>query len=328
MFIITGGAGLIGSVLLARLNEEGISDILVVDNLSTDEGRSPEKWKNLRQKQFSDYLHKDQLQKLILGDGDLGKIDAVFHLGACSSPSEQDAEYLMQNNYRFSRMLATWTAKRGSRFIYASSAGTYGDGEIGFDDDDSKVESLRPISAYGFSKQLVDLWALRSGLSQRSVGLKFFNVFGPNEYHKGNMRSMVKKAHEQVTSEGTIHLFKSYRKDFKDGEQKRDFVYVKDCADVMFWLLENPGVNGIFNVGTGQARTWNDLALAVFKAMDLSPNIQYEEMPEEMRVRYQYFTQANTEKIRATGYQKPWTSLETAVDDYVRNYLEKGPAFV
>ncbi|MDD5474938.1 MAG: ADP-glyceromanno-heptose 6-epimerase [Syntrophales bacterium] len=317
MIIVTGGAGFIGSALVWKLNGSGVQDILIVDNLG-----ETEKWKNLVNLRFEDYLHKDLFLKMVKSDSINKKISAIVHLGACSSTVERDADYLMENNYRYSRILAEWSLRKKIPFIYASSAATYGDGSFGFSDDDSVSAILRPINMYGYSKQLFDLWVLRKGLDRKVAGIKFFNVFGPNEYHKGDMRSVVHKAFEQIRDTGEVRLFKSHKDDYGDGEQKRDFIYVKDCVDVLWWLLERPEARGIFNLGTGKARSWNDLALAVFSAMKKKPQIFYIDMPESIRDQYQYYTEASMEKLRSAGYVAPFSSMEEAVKDYVINYLE------
>jgi len=323
MYILTGGAGFIGSALLSYLNSKGRSEILVVDNLA-----SSEKWRNLRGKKFSDYVHKTEFLKRVENGVMPEKVDAIIHLGACSSTTEMNAEYMMANNYRYSRTLAEWALSKNIRFIYASSAATYGDGARGFSDEDRECEKLRPLNVYGFSKHLFDLWALETKATKKIAGIKFFNVYGPNEYHKGDMMSVICKAHEQILGTGKLKLFKSYRPDYQDGEQKRDFVYVKDCSEVIDWLLSNPTVSGIFNLGTGQARSWNDLAGAVFAAVEKKRNIEYIEMNEELRSRYQYFTEAQMGKLRAAGYTKPFTSLEDGVADYVKNYLAHGERYL
>ena len=264
-----------------------------------------------------------------LQDGSLGKFDLILHLGACSSTTERDAGYLIRNNYEFTRDLAAWALgpkPRGkkTRFVYASSAATYGDGSAGMDDDDSRLDKLRPLNMYGYSKHLFDLHARRAGFLNQIAGLKYFNVFGPNEDHKGDMRSLVHKSFGQVQTEGVIRLFKSYRSDFRDGEQKRDFLYVKDAVAMTLHLAATPKANGLFNIGSGAARTWLDLARAVFMALNRKPNIQFIEMPESIREKYQYFTEANLSRLRAAGYTAPVTRLEDAVADYVRNYLVPG----
>ena len=318
MIVVTGGAGFIGSAVAWKLNAEGIDDIVIVDSLGTSV-----KWKNLVNRRFADYLDKDDFLELVLDDAVPFDVDAVIHMGACSSTSETDADYLIENNYRYTAQLAGWAVGRNIRFIYASSAATYGDGSMGFSDDDGVTITLRPINMYGYSKQLFDLWALRNGLGTKIAGIKFFNVFGPNEYHKGDMRSVVHKSFGQIRETGKVKLFKSHRPDFHDGEQKRDFIYVKDCAEVIWWLLNNSEVTGIFNLGTGRARTWNALTKAVFSAMGIDPEIEYIDMPESVRQHYQYFTEAKMDKLLSTGCPLRTMSLEDAVSDYVRNYLEK-----
>jgi ADP-L-glycero-D-manno-heptose 6-epimerase len=313
--LVTGGAGFIGSALVWALNRRGCEHIVICDRLGTDE-----KWRNLTPLRFDDYVEADDLLPR-LQNGALGKFNLVLHLGACSSTTECDASFLIRNNYEFTKDLAAWTLAQKTRFVYASSAATYGDGTAGMADDDSKLGALRPLNMYGFSKQLFDLHAKRAGLLKRIVGLKYFNVFGPNEDHKGDMRSLVHKSFGQVKTEGVIRLFKSYRKDYRDGEQKRDFLYVKDAVAMTLHLAATPKANGLFNIGSGAARTWIDLANAVFAALERKPNIQFIEMPEVIREKYQYFTQANISRLRAAGYKAPVTSLEDAASDYVRNYL-------
>jgi ADP-L-glycero-D-manno-heptose 6-epimerase len=313
--LVTGGAGFIGSALVWALNRRGCEHIVVCDRLGTDE-----KWRNLTPLRFTNYVEADELLPR-LQNGTLGKFDLVLHLGACSSTTERDASFLIRNNYEFTKQLAAWSLSQKTRFVYASSAATYGDGSAGMKDDSSKLETLRPLNMYGYSKHLFDLHAKRAGFLKRIVGLKYFNVFGPNEDHKGDMRSVVHKSFGQVKTEGVIRLFKSYRKEYRDGEQMRDFLYVKDAVAMTLHLAATPKANGVFNIGSGTARTWIDLAKAVFKALDRKPNIQFIEMPETIRRKYQYFTQANISRLRAAGYKAPITSLEDAVSDYVCNYL-------
>lgn len=314
--IVTGGAGFIGSAFVWQLNQQGIDNILIVDNLNTSA-----KWKNLIGLRYADYLPKDAfLRQVKTGELDFLP-DALVHLGACSVTTEPDGDYLMENNYRYTKTLAEWATARGVRFLYASSGQTYGEGELGFADDDTMVPYLRPITRYGYSKHLFDLYALRTRLVEEIVGIKFFNVFGPNEYHKDDMRSVVHKAFQQVRDEGVIQLFRSYRPEWTDGGQTRDFVYVKDCVAVLWWFLNHPEKNGIFNIGTGQARSWNDLANAVFAAMGKEPKIEYIAMPERLMGNYQYHTQATIEKLRNVGCDIPFRSLEEAVADYVQNHL-------
>jgi len=316
--IVTGGAGFIGANVVKRLNELGEEKIFIVDNLSNSE-----KWKNLVDLSFEDYIHKDKFIDELKKNKFRLSVKAIIHLGARSSTTERDVDFLMENNYEYTKELAKWSIKNNVRFIYASSAATYGDGSIGFSDNHDLIPKLRPLNAYGYSKQIFDLWALKKGLLDKIVGLKYFNVFGPRENHKGDMRSMVLKAYEQIKRDGKIRLFKSYNPQYKDGEQLRDFIYVKDAVEMTLFFLENPKLNGIFNVGTGIPRSWNDLAKAVFSALRTNPNIEYVDMPEEIRGKYQYFTKAEMEKIRKSGYTKPILSLEEAVKDYILNYLEK-----
>ncbi|MEF2229962.1 MAG: ADP-glyceromanno-heptose 6-epimerase [Pseudodesulfovibrio sp.] len=316
MYIVTGGAGFIGSAMVWKLNAMGIEDILVVDNLSTSE-----KWNNLVGLKYEDYLHRDQFLKFILEDEDRFETKAVIHMGACSSTTERNADFLMENNYRYTQYVCRHCINHGARFINASSAATYGNGEFGFDDDHEGIDRLRPLNMYGYSKQLFDLWAKGAGLLDQIVSLKFFNVYGPNEYHKDDMKSVICKAHRQILETGRLKLFKSCREDYPHGGQMRDFVYIKDCVDIMAWFLEHPEANGLFNLGTGTARTWNDLANAVFAAMGKESAIEYIAMPEAIRDKYQYFTQANMAKLAAVGCDVKMTSLEDGAADYVRNYL-------
>jgi ADP-L-glycero-D-manno-heptose 6-epimerase len=313
--LVTGGAGFIGSALVWALNRQGCERIIVCDRLGTDE-----KWRNLTPLRFADYVEADDLLPR-LQNGTLGQFNLVLHLGACSSTTERDAGFLIRNNYEFTRDLAAWSLANKTRFVYASSAATYGDGSAGMDDDEAKLDTLRPLNMYGCSKQLFDLHAKRAGFLNRIVGLKYFNVFGPNEDHKGDMRSVVHKSFGQVRETGVIRLFKSHRPDYRDGEQKRDFLYVKDAVAMTLHLAANEKADGLFNIGNGSARTWLDLARAVFAALKREPRIEFIEMPESIRDKYQYFTQANLGRLRAAGYTAPVTSLEDAVKDYVGNYL-------
>jgi len=322
MIILTGGAGFIGSAFLWQLNLLGENNVIVVDALD-----SSEKWKNLRGHDFNDYWDRRTLLTRIAEDK-LPAVRAIVHLGAETSTTETNADYLMENNYRFSRTLAEWAVKQGVRFVYASSAATYGDGSHGFSDDPRELTKLRPLNMYGYSKHIFDLWAERSGLSKSIVGLKFFNVFGPNEYHKENMASVVFKSFNQIRETGRIRLFKSYSNDYADGEQLRDFVYVKDCAKVINWFLTNPAANGLFNLGTGKARSWKDLATAVFSAVGKAPAIEYVEMPIELRDKYQYFTQASLSNLRRSGWNEPFMSLEDSVKDYVTSHLAKADPYL
>lgn len=319
MIIVTGGAGFIGSNLVNALNQLGEEDILIVDHLGSEE-----KWKNLRDIKFLDFETKDNFiskaEKGTFND----QVRTVFHLGACSSTTEQNADYLIQNNYEYSRRLAVlWAGKPGLRFIYASSAATYGDGSQGYSDETLPGPYLRPLNMYGYSKHLFDCWAQKTGFLKSSVGLKYFNVFGPNEYHKGAMRSVAIRAYNQAKHSGIIKLFKSYRPDYLDGEQRRDFIYVMDAVKVTLFFLEKPELNGLFNVGTGQANTFNRLANSVFSALKIKPRIEYIDMPSGLAKRYQYYTCAKLEKLRNAGYTNDFYNLEEAVKDYILNYLEK-----
>jgi ADP-L-glycero-D-manno-heptose 6-epimerase len=318
MIIVTGGAGFIGSAFVWKLNQEGIEDIVVVDRLG-----KTDKWKNLVNLRFVNYIHKDEFYDLIYNDTLSFEVEAIIHMGACSSTTERDADYLWQNNFAYTGQLAEWALERNIRFIYASSAATYGDGKQGFSDDHSKISELKPINMYGYSKQVFDLRVLRHSWEDKIAGIKFFNVFGPNEYHKGDMTSVIFKAFNQIKETGKVRLFKSYLPQYPDGGQMRDFVYVKDCIDVLWWLFKNQDVNGIFNLGTGKARTWNDLISAVFAAMGTRQKIEYIEMPEPIRNQYQYFTEAKMDKLHSVGCPVSFSSMEDSVCDYVVNYLQK-----
>ncbi len=317
MIVVTGGAGFIGSALVWRLNRKGISDILVVDHLAQSE-----KWKNLVPLAFSDYL--DRLEFISrLERGDFGNsIDAILHMGACSATTEKNVDYLLENNYRYTIRIAQWWEEHPRcRLIYASSAATYGDGSHGYGDDEEGLHRLRPLNMYGYSKHLVDLDALRKGWLKRIVGLKYFNVFGPNEQHKGDMRSVINKAYPEVENKGKMRLFKSYRKEYADGEQKRDFIYIKDALEMTLFFFENAGVNGIFNIGTGVARPWNDVAKSIFSAVGKKTAIEYIPMPEAIRDTYQYHTCADLAKLRNAGCDHVCMDLEKSVDEYVKKYL-------
>ena len=318
MIVVTGGAGFIGSAIIWKLNQLGETNIIIVDELGKDE-----KWKNLVGLKYEDFVHKHDFIEQILDDVIPYHVDSIIHMGANSSTTEKDADHLMNNNFHYTKELAKYCVEKNIRFIYASSAATYGDGTFGFEDDESKIENLRPLNMYGYSKQLFDLWAKRSDVLNKIVGIKYFNVYGPNEYHKGDMRSLVHKAFEQVLDTGKVRLFKSLNPNYKDGEQMRDFVYVKDAVDMALYFLDHSDKNGIFNVGAGKARTWNDLATSLFKAVGKPVNIEYVDLPQHLAEKYQYFTEATLSKIRSAGYEQPSTSLEDGVTDYVKNYLLK-----
>ncbi len=319
MIAITGAAGFIGSCLAWKFNQIGRNDLLVVDQ----RGNELPKSQNLKKRKFADYFEKDDFLKQ-LAKGHLSReIEVIFHLGACTDTTETNKEYLWETNFEYSKRLAEWALKEGKRFLYAASAATYGDGKEGYSDEDSQTPKLKPLNLYGMSKQVFDVWVLENKLQKKFVGFKFFNVYGPNEYHKGEMRSVVHKGYGQVKKEGKVRLFKSYRKEFADGEQKRDFVYVKDVVNIILWFWEHPEATGIFNLGTGRAQTWNELAHAVFGALGKKVVIDYIEMPESIRDKYQYCTEADLKKLKRFCPDYRFKPLEEGVKDYVQNYLEK-----
>lgn len=318
-YIVTGASGLIGSAAVWALNKAGEHDILAVDHLGTSE-----KWKNLRALRFTDYMERDTFMEYLLQGDILDGVQGIIHMGACSSTTETDATYLVHNNFEYTKTLAELAAAKGIRFIYASSAATYGDGELGYKDDESQIEKLRPLNMYGYSKQMFDLWAKKNGLLKEITGVKFTNVYGPNELHKGGMRSMVCRSFEQIRDNGCVNLFKSYHPDYADGEQKRDFLYVKDAVDMVLFLLERKNLTGLYNIGSGKAETWKQLVAAAFAAMDREVRINYIEMPEHLKGKYQYYTCADMTKMRAAGYTKEPTSLEDAIRDDIQVYLQPG----
>ncbi|HOU36589.1 MAG TPA: ADP-glyceromanno-heptose 6-epimerase [Candidatus Omnitrophota bacterium] len=319
--IVTGGAGFIGSCLISKLNAEGVGDILVVDELA-----DTEKWKNLCGKTFEDYIEKKDFLSL-LESGRLGtSFDRIIHMGAATSTTETDASYLVENNYRYTRRLCEWALAKKVHFLYASSAATYGDGSLGYSDNDEVSLALRPLNMYGYSKQLFDLWLIRNKLTSKVTGFKFFNVFGPNEYHKGDMMSLVCRAFDEVRRGEPMRLFKSYNAAYAHGEQKRDFIYVKDAVAMVYYFITHPAKKGIFNIGSGKARSWNELASALFAALGMKPDIRYIEMPPAIREKYQYFTEADLTKLRKAGCRHAITPLGEAVKDYAgylsgRSYL-------
>lgn len=322
--LVTGGAGFIGSVLVGALNRQhGQDRIVVVDELGTSE-----KWRNLAPLRFDDYVEAGVFyERLERKAGAFGDFTHVFHLGACSSTTERDAAYLLRNNFGCTQQLADWALKRGARFVYASSAATYGDGAAGMDDLSDDLAAWRPLNAYGYSKQLFDLQAQREGILRQVVGLKYFNIFGPNEEHKGDMRSVVSKAWRQIEETGQVRLFKSYHPDYPDGGQKRDFLYVKDAVAMTLHLGGAKKAGGLYNVGSGQAHTWLDLVHPIFEALGREPRIEFIEMPEALRSQYQYFTEADITKLKSTGYVGGVTPLRDAVIDYVSHYLVPGKHF-
>lgn len=318
--VVTGGAGLIGSAVVWELNRRGVERILVTDHLRDDE-----KWRNLRPLKFLDYLDGDEfVQRVRLQPDAFGEVAQVYHLGACSATTERDSGYLMRNNFGVSRDLASWALGRGARFVYASSAATYGDGGHGMNDGEADIDGLQPLNKYGWSKQLFDQHARRSGFDQRVVGCKYFNVFGPNEDHKAGMRSVVHKAFEQIRDRGRVALFKSENPHYRDGEQMRDFLYVKDAAAMTVHLGETVGAGGLYNLGSGEANTWIALVTPIFEALGLEVRIDFIDLPEALRGKYQYYTCAGIDRLRSSGYAAEPTPLAEAVRDYVGNYLVPG----
>jgi ADP-L-glycero-D-manno-heptose 6-epimerase len=322
MIIVTGGAGFIGSALIHGLNEKGIKDIWVVDQID-----HPEKQANLNPLFFDRLLGINDFLKDVL-EKKIPQCDAILHMGACSSTTETDESFLTKNNFEYTRHLASFCLKKGIRFIYASSAATYGAGENGYSDDESRLKILKPLNLYGDSKQKFDLWAQAQGALKNLVGLKYFNVYGPNEYHKQDMQSMVRKGFLQLRDTDKLRLFKSYKPEYFDGGQERDFLYIKDAVAMTLFFLERQDIGGIFNVGSGKARNWNDLAKAIFMAMNKQLNIEYIDMPSEIRNQYQYHTCSDTEKIRKAGYSRPSMSLESGIENYVTQYLIPGKHLV
>jgi ADP-L-glycero-D-manno-heptose 6-epimerase len=319
--LVTGGAGFIGSALVWALNQRGHSDIVITDVLGSDE-----KWKNLVPLKFTDYVEADTFRRSLTQDSHaFGRFATVFHLGACSATTEKNASYLADNNYLYTKELATWALGRDTRFIYASSAATYGDGAQGMDDRDDNLARLRPLNMYGYSKHMFDVYAQRAGILPRVVGVKYFNVFGPNEDHKGDMRSLVNKAYQQILATGRVQLFKSHKPEFKDGEQMRDFLYVKDAVEMTLHFAEKaPSAGGLFNLGSGEANTWLTLTRAIFAALGREAKIDFIDMPEVLKGKYQYYTRADIGKLRGTGYDRAMTPLTEAVRDYVQGYLVPG----
>jgi len=315
--IVTGGAGFIGSNLVRALNERGENNIVIVDRLGTGE-----KWRNLVGLQYENYIDKEEFRAALWDDREWS-VQTVFHLGACSATTEQNADYLADNNYHYTRELCEWCLRHDTRFIYASSAATYGDGSKGYSDDDRITPTLRPLNMYGYSKHMFDLWALRSDMINRIAGIKYFNVYGPGEAHKDDMRSVVHKSYGQILETGKVRLFKSYKPEYKDGEQVRDFLYVKDAVNVTLFFHDHPEVSGLFNCGTGQARSWKDLASATFSALGRQPDIEYIDMPGSLRGKYQYHTEADMQKLQKAGYHQPFTSLEDGIKDYMQKEISE-----
>ncbi len=327
MILVTGGAGFIGSNLIAALDARG-ERIAVSDWMGTDD-----KWRNLAKRDLDAIIAPEKLEDFL--NDYAGDIEIIFHMGAISATTERDADAIVENNFRLSCNLWQWCRNNDVRFVYASSAATYGDGAQGFIDDESieGLAKLRPMNPYGWSKHLFDRWVARQkGRGDKGptqcVGLKFFNVYGPNEYHKGSMRSVVEQIFPFAMREEAFPLFRSHRSDYADGGQMRDFIYVGDCVSVMLWLLDHQKVNGLFNIGTGTARSFADLTKAVYEAAGKDPMIRYRDMPEEIRDRYQYFTEAAMGKLRAAGYTAPMTSIEDGVRLYVQKFLAQQDPYI
>lgn len=316
MIIVTGGAGFIGSCIVRMLNDAGRNDIIIVDNIS-----DTDKWINMRNKQFIKYVHKSKFLEELPSYED---VEAIIHMGAQSSTTERNFDYLWNNNFEYTKALWNYCAEKQISFIYASSAATYGDGNLGFDDR-MDIDELRPLNGYGYSKQLFDQWVKHQAKSfpKQHVGLKFFNVYGPNEYFKGSMASLVFHGYNQIVADGEIRLFKSCNPSYEDGGQLRDFVYVKDICKVIMWMLNHEEVSGLFNVGTGKAQSFRELAEATFNALGMTPNIRYIDMPEKLRGKYQYYTQANMSQLHEVGYGNAFMDVETGVADYVKEHLAK-----
>ncbi len=327
MIVVTGGAGFIGSNILAALEARGAPKLVLCDRL-----RSNDKWRNVAKRELADIVHPDHLPAFL--DRHAGEIEAIFHMGAISATTETDADRIVENNFALTLMLWDWCAAHGARLIYASSAATYGDGDQGFDDDASiaHLARLRPMNPYGWSKHLFDRLVARrladgGPTPPQWAGLKFFNVYGPNEYHKGGQQSVVAQVYPKAAAGEEFSLFRSHHPDYRDGEQRRDFIWIDDCVDVMMWLLDNPKVSGLFNVGTGQCRTFLDLARAVYVALGKEPLITFRDTPLAIRDKYQYFTEAKMNRLREAGYNKPFTTLEDGVARYVNDYLAKPDPF-
>lgn len=324
MIIVTGGAGFLGSAVIWKLNQLNINDILVVDSL-----KKTEKWQNLVNLSFYDYCDKWRfLESVESGKIAPSSVDGIIHLGACSSTLEKDADYFIENNYRYSQVLMQWSVLHKKRFLYASSAATYGDGSLGFNDEHRLLESYCPLNMYAYSKHLLDLWALKNHYLNWCVGVKYFNVYGPNEYHKGEMRSVVLKAFEQIQKKGEVALFKSHDPQYEDGGQLRDFLYVKDAVDMTVFLYLNQHCRGIFNIGSGNSRSFYDLAAAVFEAMNKKSKIRYIPMSESLQNKYQYYTEACIDKLIEAGYRQRIASLEDGIKDYVQNHLMMNDSFL
>jgi ADP-L-glycero-D-manno-heptose 6-epimerase len=327
MIIVTGAAGMIGSAFVWKLNQEGIKDILLVDKL-----RSDDKWLNIRKREYADWVDKDNLFVWLENEANAEKITGIVHMGACSATRETDGDFLMENNYGYSKKLWEFASKRKLNYVYASSAATYGLGELGYNDDmaPDELQKLRPLTKYGYSKKIFDDWTLKQKHTPKQwAGLKFFNVYGPQEYHKGQMASMVFHTFNQYKKTGKVKLFKSYKEKYEDGGQSRDFVYIKDVVDVIYFLLTEEITSGIYNIGTGKARSFLDLSMSTIgfvsenKKITVKDVVEFIPMPDDFFGEYQYFTEASMEKLKKTGYNKKFYDLENGIKDYVTNYLSQ-----
>jgi len=317
--LVTGGAGFIGSAIIWGLNKRGIHDILLVDR-TTD----PQSKKNLSGLSYSKYVQKDEFIATIINSAQHEDTDVIFHMGACSDTTETNEQYLVENNFEYTKHLAKFAIKNSIKFIYASSSATYGDGSAGYIDNLDTILTLKPLNLYGKSKQDFDIWAFQNKLFDKIVGLKFFNVFGPNEYHKGNMRSLICKGYHEIIETGKLSVFKPYREDYKNGEQVRDFVYIKDVIDMVLFFLDNLTLSGIFNIGSGTPSSFNSLGTKIFDALNITKNIEYINMPISIRDKYQYCTETGIGKIIEAGYDNSIRALTDSVQDYVKNYLQPG----
>ena len=316
--VVTGGAGLIGSATIWGINNQSLENLWLVDWVEEDSLKQ----RNLENLKYQRFLDAKLFRELIREkSAELSEVKTIIHLGACSSTTETNEDYLDDNNFLYTKEVCEWALENNARFVYASSAATYGDGTMGMDDKEERIEKFQPLNLYGWSKHKFDLLAKKQGWFDKITGLKYFNVYGPNEEHKESMRSVVSKAYEQIAQTSKMSLFKSHRKEYRDGEQKRDFLYVKDAVQMTLWLVQNDQANGLFNLGNGQARTWLDLGKSIFSALKLQENIEFVEMPLILQEKYQYFTEAKIEKLREHGYGYNLFALEDAVQDYVNNYL-------
>ncbi|KYM43797.1 ADP-glyceromanno-heptose 6-epimerase [Fusobacterium necrophorum] len=332
MIVVTGAAGMIGSAVVWKLNEMGIHDILLVDKL-----RNEDKWLNIRKRDYRDWMDRDFFLDWLFQDAEANEITAIVHMGACSATTETDGDYLMENNYGYTKTLWDYCSQRNIRFIYASSAATYGAGEKGYNDEvgPEELKSLQPLNKYGYSKKRFDDWVFKQKTQPRVwAGLKFFNVYGPQEYHKGRMASMVFHSFRQYKETGKVKLFQSHKEGYEDGGQLRDFVYLKDVVDIIYYMLTQDFSSGIYNIGTGEARSFLDLAMATIRTasgkedIQVSDVIEFIPMPEDLRGKYQYFTQATMEKLAKTSYHLHMHSLEEGIKDYVQNYLSQEDAYL